>query len=49
MNDRNRPLHGDAALLRAVGAIALTAAVMNIIVGGGIFRMPSALSAQHSG
>ena len=46
MDDSNRPLHGDAALLRAVGAIALTAAVMNIIVGGGIFRMPSALSAQ---
>ena len=40
------PLQGDAALIRAIGAFALTAAVMNIIVGGGIFRMPSALSAQ---
>jgi APA family basic amino acid/polyamine antiporter len=39
-------LHGEAALLRAVGAFALTAAVINVIVGGGIFRMPSALSAQ---
>ena len=45
MNDSQRPLHGEAALLRAVGAIALAAAVVNIIVGGGIFRMPSALSA----
>jgi APA family basic amino acid/polyamine antiporter len=40
------PLHGEAALVRAVGAFALTAAVINVIVGGGIFRMPSALSAQ---
>jgi APA family basic amino acid/polyamine antiporter len=40
------PLLGEAALVRAVGSFALTAAVINIIVGGGIFRMPSALSAQ---
>ena len=39
-------LQGDAALLRAVGVFALTAAVINVIVGGGIFRMPSALAAQ---
>ena len=39
-------LHGEAALVRAVGSFALTAAVINVIVGGGIFRMPSALSAQ---
>ncbi|HEY0503232.1 MAG TPA: hypothetical protein VGD42_07025, partial [Lysobacter sp.] len=41
-----RALQGDAALLRVVGSFALTAAVINVIVGGGIFRMPSALSAQ---
>lgn len=41
-----KPLQGDAALIRAVGAFALTAAVINIIVGGGIFRMPAALSLQ---
>lgn len=41
-----RPLQGDAALLRAVGSFALTAAVINVIVGGGIFRMPSALATQ---
>lgn len=40
------PLQGEAALVRAVGSFALTAAVINIIVGGGIFRMPAALSAQ---
>lgn len=42
----HKPLEGDAALIRAVGSFALAAAVMNIIVGGGIFRMPAALSAQ---
>ena len=42
----NKPLEGDAALIRAVGSFALAAAVMNVIVGGGIFRMPAALSAQ---
>lgn len=51
MNDATRspstpPLLGEAALVRAVGSFALTAAVINVIVGGGIFRMPAALSAQ---
>ena len=41
-----RSLEGDAALIRAVGTFALTAAVINVIVGGGIFRMPSALATQ---
>jgi APA family basic amino acid/polyamine antiporter len=40
------PMQGDAALIRAVGTFALTAAVINVIIGGGIFRMPAALSAQ---
>jgi APA family basic amino acid/polyamine antiporter len=39
-------LQGEAALLRAIGTFALTAAVINSIVGGGIFRMPSALATQ---
>lgn len=39
-------LQGEAALLKAIGTIALTAAVINSIVGGGIFRMPSALATQ---
>ncbi|MGA8276802.1 MAG: APC family permease [Rhodanobacteraceae bacterium] len=40
------PLRGEAALIRAFGGLALAAAVINIIVGGGIFRMPSALAAE---
>ncbi|WP_197426981.1 APC family permease [Noviluteimonas gilva] len=39
-------VHGEAALIRAVGTFALTAAVINVIIGGGIFRMPAALSTQ---
>jgi len=51
MSDENshRPasvLQGEAALIRAIGTLALTAAVINSIIGGGIFRMPSALAAQ---
>ncbi|MEP6634231.1 MAG: amino acid permease, partial [Luteimonas sp.] len=50
MNDSghslSNSLHGDAALIRAVGAFALTAAVINATVGGGIFRMPATLSTQ---
>lgn len=45
-SNSTKPLVGDAALIRAVGSFALAAAVMNIIVGGGIFRMPAALSGQ---
>ncbi len=45
-NPSSRPLEGDAALIRAVGTFALTAAVINVIIGGGIFRMPSALGGQ---
>ncbi|MGH8204536.1 MAG: hypothetical protein ACREST_07995, partial [Steroidobacteraceae bacterium] len=36
----------EVALIRAIGTLALTAAVINSIVGGGIFRMPSALAEQ---
>ena len=42
----SKPLQGDAALIRAVGSLALTAAVINSIVGGGIFKMPASLSSQ---
>lgn len=38
--------HGEAALLRAVGGLALTAAVINVIVGGGVFRMPTTLAKE---
>ena len=36
----------ESALLRAVGAFALTLSVVNVIVGGGIFMMPGALAQQ---
>lgn len=36
-------LRADTALVRAVGTLALTAAVINVTVGGGIFRSPSVL------
>jgi APA family basic amino acid/polyamine antiporter len=42
----SRGLQGDAALVRAIGVFALAAAVINSTIGGGIFRMPGALSAQ---
>jgi amino acid transporter len=47
MNDtsRNTP-HGEAALIKAVGFIALTAAVINIIIGSGIFKLPGSLASQ---
>src|SRR5688572_32639300 len=45
-NSAGPGLQGEAALLRAIGTLALTAAVINSIVGGGIFRMPSALATQ---
>lgn len=40
------PLFGDVALVRAMGSLALTAAVINVIVGGGIFQMPGVLAAR---
>ncbi|HET6435335.1 MAG TPA: APC family permease [Xanthomonadaceae bacterium] len=48
MNDAHAPstLRGEAALLRAVGAFALTAAVINVIVGAGVFQMPGVLAAR---
>jgi len=35
------PKSSDGALIRAVGAFGLAAAIANIMVGGGIFRLPS--------
>ena len=34
---------GEAALVRAVGGVTLTAAIINIIVGAGIFMLPALL------
>lgn len=37
-------LEGESALIRAVGGIALGAAIINIIVGAGIFMLPAILA-----
>lgn len=37
------PLEGEAALIRAVGGVSLAAAIINIIVGSGIFLLPALL------
>lgn len=42
----NPSLSGDAALVRAVGGLALTAAIINIIVGSGIFVLPALLAGR---
>ncbi|MGN6514197.1 MAG: APC family permease [Lysobacteraceae bacterium] len=39
-------LRGDAALVRAVGSLLLTAAVINVIVGAGVFQMPGVLAGK---
>jgi amino acid transporter len=41
-----RELAPDNALLRAVGVWGLTAAIINVTVGGGIFRLPSGVAAS---
>lgn len=40
------PLRGEAALVRAIGPVALTAAIVNIIVGAGIFMLPALLASR---
>lgn len=39
-------LEGESALVRAVGGLALGAAIINIIVGAGIFMLPALLAAR---
>ena len=41
-----RELATDGALIRAVGMWGLTAAIVNVTVGGGIFRLPSGVAAS---
>jgi amino acid transporter len=36
----------DEGLVRGIGPVAMTAAVMNIVVGGGIFVLPSAVAGE---
>lgn len=42
----DRPLEGEAALVRAVGSAALAAAIVNVIVGAGIFMLPALLATR---
>jgi amino acid transporter len=42
-------LEGEAALVRAVGGVALAAAIINIIVGSGIFLLPALLYTRMGG
>jgi basic amino acid/polyamine antiporter, APA family len=37
---------GDGSLVRAIGTLALAASIVNLTVGGGIFRLPSGVAAS---
>jgi APA family basic amino acid/polyamine antiporter len=37
---------GDSRLVRAIGTLALAASIVNLTVGGGIFRLPSGVAAS---
>ena len=43
------PDRRDTGLLRVVGLLGLSAAIVNVTIGGGIFRLPSAVYAQLGG
>lgn len=43
------PASGEAALVRAFGSWTLTASVINIIIGGGIFVLPASIAGQVGG
>ena len=40
--DRQPGSSGEAGLVRAIGLFGLTAAIVNVTVGGGIYRLPAA-------
>jgi basic amino acid/polyamine antiporter, APA family len=42
MNDRT----GESSLVRAVGALGLAASIVNVTIGGGIFRLPALVAAS---
>ena len=39
-------VRGDEPLVRAIGTLALAAGIVNITIGGGIFRLPSIVAAS---
>ena len=40
------PAAGEAGLVRAIGLFGLTAAIVNVTVGGGIYRLPAAAAGE---
>lgn len=38
--------HGESSLVRSIGTTALAASIVNVTIGGGIFRLPADMSAQ---
>lgn len=46
MTDAPAPLGADARLVRAIGTWGLAASIVNVTVGGGIFRLPAGVAAS---
>jgi len=44
-NGRGRALAGDGSLVRALGSWGLAAAIINVTIGAGIFRLPASVAA----
>jgi amino acid transporter len=42
----NRPSSDEQGLIRGVGMVGLTASIINVIVGGGIFLLPATIATQ---
>ena len=40
------PPSSDSALVRSIGTLALSAGIVNVTIGGGIFRLPADMAAQ---
>ena len=40
------PPSSDSALIRSIGTLALAAGIVNVTIGGGIFRLPADMAAQ---
>ena len=40
------PVVGDRGLVRAIGTLGLAAGIVNVTIGGGIFRLPAGVAAQ---
>ena len=45
MSEPARPASAESSLVRSIGTVALAASIVNITIGGGIFRLPADMSA----